>query len=93
MANSRDNAGRRLGGKIKFPGIGADARQIGVSAPYLWQCLSGRKKNDKLVADYWALKRKQARRFLRDARTGIGSLAETSLTALPSPPLREKVFA
>lgn len=65
MATNGHNAGRKLGGKVKFPGISADADAIGISASYLWLCLTGRRKADHIVAEYWKLKKRQTENFLR----------------------------
>ena len=64
MANGPDNRGKRLGSKVQFFGIGADARTLGLSTSYLWRCLTGRITCEKIVSDYWELKKDQARRFL-----------------------------
>ena len=70
---------------MKFPGISADARTLGLSASYLWRCLTGRVTCQKIVSDYWELKKAQARRFL--------SKAQKSTASAPDPAPQEKVNA
>jgi hypothetical protein len=67
MATHNANAGRKVGGKVKFPTIGADAQALGLSTSYLWCLLTGRRPDTKgIVAEYWKLKRTQARKLLEE---------------------------
>lgn len=47
-------------GITRFPGITADARQLGVSYRWLWQVVTGRQKSPRLMDAYQALKASQS---------------------------------
>jgi len=66
MAINSHKRGKKLGAKVQFPGIGADAVALKLSASYLWLCLTGRKDRKDIVAAYYELKRQQARQLLEE---------------------------
>lgn len=47
--------------QIKYPTIGADAKALGRSRPYLWKVLEGKEPSVSLLRRYHALKAKQRR--------------------------------
>jgi len=66
MANNSQKRGKKLGSKIRFRGIGEDAKVLHVSAPYLWKILTGRVTHKEVESRYWNLKREQARTLLAE---------------------------
>lgn len=42
---------------VKYVGIVADARELGVSRAHLWKVLEGKRKSDALLKRYRAMKR------------------------------------
>lgn len=51
--------GRPRGGINSFPGLGADAKLLGVSSFHLRSCLTGKRRSETLVARYIRLKGSQ----------------------------------
>ena len=64
MHTKSQKAGKKPGSKMRFPGIGADAKALEMSPSFLWLCLTGRKDRPDVVESYWNLKRQQAQQFL-----------------------------
>lgn len=50
----------RTSSKVRYHGIVADARSLGVSRVHLWFVLSGRRRSLSLLRNYHALKRQAA---------------------------------
>ncbi len=68
MAINSHKRGKKLGAKVRFPGIGADAAALKLSASYLWLCLTGRRDRKDIVDAYHDLKLKQARQLLEQTQ-------------------------
>jgi hypothetical protein len=68
MVINSHKRGKKLGAKVQFHGIGADAAALKVSASYLWLCLTGRKDRQEIVEAYRELKRQQARQLLEQTQ-------------------------
>ena len=53
----QDRKGRHARSKTKHPGIGRDARELGISRMQLWAVLTGQRESPTLRARYAALKK------------------------------------
>jgi hypothetical protein len=60
------------GNKVRFPGIVAQARALGVSRIHLWYVMTGRRDSNPLMRRYRALKRAQAEAGKAANRAGHG---------------------
>jgi hypothetical protein len=59
MSNKAPMLKKRRGPKSEFPGLNADAIELGVSRYFLWQVLKGRATSAPLLARYRALQKSQ----------------------------------
>ena len=62
MSIAPSKRGRKKGGKVRFPGLLADAKSLCVSPEHLWRVLIGERQSKRLVADYHALKARQTQK-------------------------------